>query len=85
MTTMRKVGHLVAKGGRPTPEGVHRYPANEGYYIAPPPHGEAESTAYPCTCVACCAIVCRGECDCMACSEKWAHLRHAKAPNHGSF
>ena len=75
----------MVSGGLSTLEGERRYPGTGGYYVSTPPQSGAEPEVHPCTCVACCNVVCRGECDCAACSARWADLRHPTAPRHDSF
>ncbi len=85
MTMMRKVGHLMVSGGLPTMEGERRYPSTGGYYVSMPARSDAEPEVYPCTCVACCNVVCRGECDCAACCARRSDALHPTAPTYGSF
>jgi len=62
----------TAPTSTPTPEGLRRYAATDGYYrIDDSVRLLHEPELVPCTCGRGCSETCTGRCGCVACEAAW--------------
>ena len=79
LSDMKKEWPALSKG-IPTPEGVRRYPDTAGYFFPFKQVESPETERIGCTCLASCAEVCFGECDCPACKAQYVQFLRRKMP-----